>query len=409
MNILFLSLLDFKTIEEHNIYTDLLRKFYEQGHCVYAVSPVERKRERGESYLRINDRVHIIKPRIGNIQKTNAIEKGISTVLLETKVISAIKQYFASVRFDLILYTTPPITLQKAVKYVKKRDHAFTYLMLKDIFPQNAVDMGMLSMNGVKGILYKYFRNKEIKLYRNSDYIGCMSEANVSYLLRENPQIRPEIVEVCPNSIEIEDRGISVGKRQQIRQKYGIPLEKKVFVYGGNLGRPQGISFLIECLESQEQNEDIFFLIIGSGTEYQKLSAFIEKQKPGNMKLLEYLPKEDFDNLVGACDVGMIFLDHRFTIPNFPSRLLAYMQARIPVLAVTDVHTDVGKVITEGKFGWWCESNSVEAFCEAIQTACNSDLKNMGDAGYHYLEAHYSVDDTYRLIISHWEAGTWDA
>ena len=54
------------------------------------------------------------------------------------------------------------------------------------------------------------------------------------------------------------------------------------------------------------------------------------------------LPKADYETIVASCDVGMIFLDHRFTIPNFPSRMLSYMKAKIPILAVTDPNTDVG-------------------------------------------------------------------
>ena len=161
MNVLFLTLLDFNSIDEHNIYTDLLRKFYQEGHSVYVVSPVERKNNQKTHYIKCDNHVGILKLKIGNIQKTNIIEKGISTVTLEQKFIQGIKKYYSDIKFDLILYSTPPITLQKAVKYVKTRDNATTYLMLKDIFPQNAVDMGMLSKHGLKGILYKYFRLKE--------------------------------------------------------------------------------------------------------------------------------------------------------------------------------------------------------------------------------------------------------
>lgn len=90
-------------------------------------------------------------------------------------------------KFDLIIYSTPPITFQRAVEYVKERDNAQTYLLLKDIFPQNAVDIGILSKNGWKGLIYKYFRKKEKKLYGISDRIGCMSEANCKYILSHNP------------------------------------------------------------------------------------------------------------------------------------------------------------------------------------------------------------------------------
>ena len=73
---------------------------------------------------------------------------------------------------------------------------------------------------------------------------------------------------------------------------------------------------------------------------------------------MKRLPREDYDTLVGACDVRMLFLDHRFILPNYPSRIISYMQAKIPVLAVTDPNTDIGKDNVGGKFGWWCESNN---------------------------------------------------
>lgn len=102
---------------------------------------------------------------------------------------------------------------------------------------------------------------------------------------------------------------------------------------------------------------------------------------------MQRLPKEDYDTLVGACDVGMIFLDYRFTIPNFPSRLLSYMQAKLPVLAVTDVNTDIGKIIVDGGFGWWCPSNSVEKFSSTIDLIVDSDL-SIGDKGFEYLKEY---------------------
>ena len=56
-----------------------------------------------------------------------------------------------------------------------------------------------MSKSGIKSILYHYFRKKEKKLYQISDYIGCMSKANVEYILKHNPEIKQERVEVCPN------------------------------------------------------------------------------------------------------------------------------------------------------------------------------------------------------------------
>ena len=395
MNVLFLTLLDFDSIEEHNIYTDLLREFVKHDHKLYVISPVER-RKRQETKLLETDKATILKLKIGNTQKTNLIEKGISTITIEPKFISSIKKYFSCVKFDLVLYSTPPITFCNAIEYVRKRDNAKTYLLLKDIFPQNSVDIGMLSKTGWKGLLYKFFRNKEKHLYMISDHIGCMSQSNVDYVIKHNPEVDPSIVEICPNSIEVIDMSVDEKTREEIRKKYDIPLDKKVFVYGGNLGKPQGIDFMIQCLKSQSYNNQAFFLIVGDGTEYGKIEKFIKSEEPVNVKLMKRLPKEDYDKMVGACDVGMIFLDYRFTIPNFPSRLLSYMQARIPILAVTDKNTDIGKVIVDGNFGWWCESDEIRSFIVAINSALKG-INNNNDE-YKYLQEHYTVEKSYKII-----------
>ena len=385
MKILFLTLLDYKN-----------------GHSVYVISPVERRKNQATKLLK-TDKATILKLKIGNTQKTNIIEKGISTISIEPQFISGIKKYFCDVKFDLVIYSTPPITFCNAIEFVKNRDGAKPYLLLKDIFPQNAVDIGMMNKSGLKGIIYKIFRNKEKKLYRISDYIGCMSQSNVDYVLKHNPEISPEKVEICPNSIEVVDMSVDERTRDEIRRKYDIPLDKNVFVYGGNLGKPQGIDFMIECLKSQGKNEEVYFLIVGDGTEFGKIETYVENDKPTNVKLMKRLPKEDYDKMVAACDVGMIFLDHRFTIPNFPSRLLSYMQAKIPVLVCTDPNTDIGNVCVDNGFGWWCESNQVKAFHKVVEQAGLADLKIMGENGFMYLEDNYSSETAYQIIMRHFK------
>lgn len=403
MNILFLTLLDFSSIGGHNIYTDLMREFVKNGHNIYIVSPTE-KRKNEMTKLIEYENIKILKLQIGNIQKTNLIEKGISTLTLESQFKKGIEKYFNEETFDLILYSTPPITLQKAVSYVKHRDQAKTYLLLKDIFPQNAVDLDMLKTTGIKSLIYKYFRNKEEKLYAMSDYIGCMSQLNVDYILKDNPSLVRENVEVCPNSIEPISISISDEEKRQIREKYNIPIDKTVFLYGGNLGRPQGIKFLIDCIRENEKNNLSHFLIVGSGTEFDQIQTYFDNEKPCNASLLNQLDKTDYEQLANSCDVGLIFLDHRFTIPNFPSRLLSYMQASIPVLAATDSNTDIGEVLVEGNFGYWCESTDVNIFNQYVQNLCDEELRlQLGKNARTYLEEHYTAKHSYEIIMNHFD------
>ena len=400
MNVLFLTLLSFNSLQERNIYTDLLREFVKNGHQVYVISPVEKKQHQ-RTHLNREENARILRLQIGNTQKTNIIQKGISTVMIKPTFKNAIKQYFSDIKFDLILYSTPPITLVGAIEYVKKRDEAKTYLLLKDIFPQNAVDIGLLKTTGLKGILYKHFRKQEKKLYSISDRIGCMSQANVDYVINHNTEIDRNKVEICPNSIDVMDKSVDYEIQTKMRYKYGLPLDKRVFVYGGNLGKPQGIPFLIECLKECRDIQEAFFLIVGDGTEYHLIAEYIEEEKPENIKLMKQLSKEDYDMMVGACDVGMIFLDHRFTIPNFPSRLLTYMQAKLPVLAITDSNTDIGRIIVDGGFGWWCESNSTTSVKKAVEHILIEPLETMKNNSINYLKKVYSVEKSANTIMSY--------
>lgn len=398
MNILFLTTGRWNSIEENSLYPDLLRVFRDYGHTVYSVSAYERRVGKNTE-LQQEKGAYALRVKTGNITKCNIIEKGISTILIERQYKRAIKKYIETVKFDLVMYSTPPITLVNVIKYIKKRDGAKSYLLLKDIFPQNAVDIGMLKTKGLKGFIYNFFRNKEKKLYTLSDKIGCMSQANCDYILKNNPKITRSKVEICPNCIDVQDVTLSTDEKRKMRLKYGIPLDKTVFVYGGNLGKPQGIPFIIECLKTQENNKNAFFLIVGDGTEFGKLETYFDEENPSNMKLMKRLPKEDYDKMIAACDIGMIFLDYRFTIPNFPSRLLAYMQAGLPVLACTDISTDIGRVIVGGKFGWWCPSNDKELFSTKINTILQTDYSEVGQNGKNYLQEFYTVEKAYSIIM----------
>ena len=404
-------------IRRRGIYTDLLRKFQSEGWNIYVVTPHERSLGL-PTELKEDGGVHFLGVKTLNLQKTNAIEKGVGQVLVESQFTSAIKKYLSDVQFDLVLYSTPPITFPKVIAYLKRQNpQAMTYLLLKDIFPQNAVDLGMMSKTGVKGGLYRFFRRKEKKLYALSDYIGCMSPANVEYVVRHNPEVNPAKVEVAPNSVELCHTDYTDGTdRNTVREKYGLPTDKPIFIYGGNLGKPQGIPFLMECLEANAGRTDCHFVVIGTGTELPKLKAWYvnlnvndnDRSAEGrlqgknlNVTVMEGLQKAEYDELVRACDVGLIFLDHRFTIPNFPSRLLSYLENGMPVLCATDPNTDMGRIAEENGFGYWCESNSVEAFTAILDRMIAADRQAMGEKGYKFLCENYTVENTYNAITSH--------
>lgn len=398
MNILFLTLHFFEGLNERNMVTDLLREFVANGHYICAISPLERRQKKQTHIIREKGYT-ILRPKICNIQKTNIIEKGISTVTIEYIIIREIQKYFNDIKFDMVLYTTPPVTFYKVIQYIKKRDNAVSYLMLKDIFPQNAVDLGFFGKNS---LFYKYFRAKEKKLYAISDYIGCTSPENIRFTLNNNKEIGSSKVEICVNCMEPYGVLPDQNEIDRIRCQYNLPVDKKIFLYGGNLGIPQGVDFLMKCLEATAEMDNTFFLIIGAGTQRDELAEFIQKKAFANVKLMDFLPKEEFDRIAGCCDVGMIFLNIKSTTPNTPCRLLSYTNAAIPVLAVTDRCTDIGQIITEGKFGWYCYSDDVVTYKNLVaEIATIEDFTELKKNAHDYLLSNYTAKDAYKGIMKH--------
>lgn len=401
MKVIFLTMTPMEDLESKGIYTDLLRRFVAEGHAVHVVYPRERRLGKITEAYQIGG-TDFLGVRTLNLQKTSSVEKGIGQVLVERQFRSAIKRYWADEKFDLILYSTPPITLTGVVEFLKRKNpHAKTYLLLKDIFPQNAVDIGMLSKTGIRGLLYRFFRHKEKVLYQVSDHIGCMSPANARYILEHNPEISPAKVEIAPNSREEIEESDLESDTLAIRSRYGLPLDRPIFIYGGNMGRPQGIPFFLECLKALEDRDDCHFVVIGDGTEYPKLQAWVSDAAPKNVSLYKRVPKDEYDLLAKSSDVGLIFLDHRFTIPNYPSRLLPYLMMHKPVIAATDPNSDIGTIAQENGYGYWCESDSVEGFVEAVDRMLSSDIREMGEAGYRFYMNNYTIEHTYDAIVKH--------
>jgi glycosyltransferase involved in cell wall biosynthesis len=396
MHILFLSISSaVSNIHNRGIYPDLMRYFAKQGHEVYIVCPFER-RTKTKTNLQEHDRVHILGVKTLNITKSNVIEKGLATLLIQHQFSTAINTYFRGVKFDLILYSTPPITFNKLIESLKKKYGAFTFLMLKDIFPQNAIDLQMMQ----KGLLYQFFRKKEEKLYQLSDFIGCMSPANVQYVIQNNPYLNQHKIGLCPNAIEVKNR--TINNKNEVLKKYGIPKDATLFLYGGNLGLPQGLHHLIDVFNVVKNNHKAYFLVVGGGSHAYLIENWIKQHSPQNIQYRKMMERSEYDELEACFDVGMIFLDPRFTIPNFPSRMLSYLECKMPLLIASDPNTDIGAIAEHHHFGKKALSHDVSNIIQHINKFIENkeERKMMGENGYQFLLNNYHVSTAYEAIIS---------
>ena len=382
--------------KDSTIYTDLSEALQENGHELTVVASGE-KSKLMNSTVKNERSMKVIRIRIGDLYNVSLIKKGITTLFIKTKLIKGMKKYLPKQKFDLILFESPPVSMHGVITWAKKFYNAPSLLMLKDIFPQNAVDLGIIKKNS---LIHKYYIAEEKKLYEVADFIGCMSEKNIQYVKSHNPNITNKLL-YFPNTKKI---GIyiktSVEEIKKIKIKYSIPKKSSVAMYGGNIGKPQGVDFIIEVLKKFKENENVFFLMIGRGTEKPKIEEAVSKNNIKNVLILDHLPREEYENILKISDIGLIFLDHKFSIPNFPSRVLSYFEYKIPVIAAVDKNNDFVDMIEESGAGYSVTSNNVNDF-ESILLKMIEDVEVrniMGIKGRGYMEKEFSVKKSVEII-----------
>ncbi len=396
MNILYMPATFPNPTEGSNLYTDLAEQLKQNGHKVIVLVAEEKKKNSETKFY--NERgIKVLRVKSGNLYNVNVIEKAISFITLQSTLKRAIKSYLTNEKFDLILFMAPPVTMCSVVKYAMKKFNAKSYLMQKDIFPQNAVDLKIL--NKVNPV-YWYFRAKERKIYKTATKIGCMSKGNIEYLMQHNKNINKSKFELFPNTIKLNCNA-KENKKVDCRKKYNILQDKCLAIYGGNFGKPQGIEFLKEVLKEYKDNKKINFLLFGRGTEKENLSKYIKENKINNAILENYIPSDEYSELLKQADIGLVFLDYRFTIPNIPSRTLSYFESGIPIMAATDKNTDYQDFIeNETKSGLWAESNDINTYKEKLNYLIENKDKRMelGKNGREYLEKNLTTEMSVKIL-----------
>jgi glycosyltransferase involved in cell wall biosynthesis len=376
-----------------NLYTDLAHEYKKHGHNVFVCTIVEKKFNQKTCYENEYG-IQVLRVRSADFFDVGFLKKGLSTITIPRNFIKAAKKYFKDVHFDVVIFPTPPVTLYKVVKYIKKHMHSTSYLILRDIFPQNARDLGLMKNN----FLFNYFRRVEKNLYQISDFIGCMSKANIDYIIAHNP-VKKEKCGLLPNWKKIDK---STQQTIDFRKKFGLK-KKFVAVFGGVIGIAQELDFMLRLAKIYKNRSDILFLIVGEGNQKKKLMETITRDNVHNVMMKERLPSHEFTQLVRQADVGLVNLNRNFTIPNFPSKTLDYFEAGIPVLAATDPNTDYGEFLEkEAKAGLWSKTGDLESYQDNFEKLFyNESLrKKMGENGRIYLEENLTVDKTYQKMMN---------
>lgn len=261
------------------------------------------------------------------------------------------KSPLADVRWDGVIWYAPTIFLGPIVKALKKASGCPSYLIIRDIFPEWAVDMGLLG----RGLPYRFLKAVEAYQYSVADVIGVQTPANLPYFSRAG--LKPnQRVEVLQNWLaHAPNTGCSISVASSAL------VGRTIFVYAGNMGVAQGMSILIDLAERLRSRDDIGFLFVGRGSDAQLLRDEAIRRELGNVVFFDEIEPEEIPGLYAQCHAGIVALDPRHKTHNVPGKFLTYMQAGLPVLASINPGNDLIQMIEQERVGRVCTDQSVES------------------------------------------------
>ena len=323
----------------------------------------------------------------------NLIRRGLNTIAASLLLERKSKAILKNSSFDVVLAYSPPLNLAlSAAKFAREIDSRF-FLILRDIFPQNAVDIGAITNK----LVIRYFEKLEKSLYSASNFVLCQSDANKDFL--ENQRgLDSKKVKVLYNWLSLDN--FDRIPTRDFRKELNIE-DKFVALYGGTMGIYQGLEEVIALAERMKSKTDIVFLLIGNGIRKDNLISLVSKKQLDNVVFGDYVPPEDFPELARSADVGLMPLARGNTTPVVPGKLVSYLAAGLPILAfINRESVDTIRIINESNSGFCISDYDYSKIDKAFDRLYYDDsLRSaMGSNGRAYVQTHFTVQHALDII-----------
>lgn len=372
-----------------HLMQELAEGLRDRGHAVTVVTvyPGHNLSGSGEEFqfgsVEMENGIEVIRIKTLSPHRVPYLVRGLSQLVLPYVFFYRIRNLIKR-RMDVIIVYSPPLPLAIAGSKLKRFYNAKYILNVQDMFPQNAIDLGILKNR----LLIKLFERIEAYAYRNADFITVHSENNKSFLATRNsvPQDR---IKVIHNWIDIKpySKALRTGRFRKI---FNIE-DKFIFLFAGVIGPSQGLDLIIKAAEKIKDVKDICFLIVGDGMEKERLEKMADDLKLKNVIFKPFVSKDEYPELVKDADIGLACLSSMNKTPVVPGKILGYMAASVPVAAFLNKESDGHQIIRDANCGYSEISDDVEKTVETVIKIYNerSRLKEYGENGFNYVRENF--------------------
>lgn len=326
---------------------DLSRELVRQGHRVTMLVAAGGMRE--PWVVEELHGVRVIRLRTWKTKGVGLARRAVAEAMMPFAMLRGLRNSpFAREKWDGVVWYSPTIFLGPVARALRAASGCRGYLIVRDIFPDWAVDMGLMG----RGLPYFFFRAVANFQYSIADVIGVQSPGNRSYFgaWTRRPGRRLEVLHnwLAPATAigcSIALRDTQIGGR-------------KVLVYAGNMGAAQGMEILVELAEQLHARRDVGFAFVGRGSVVDKLKKDVCDRRLENVVFFDEIAPEEIPGLYAQCHAGLLALDVRHRTHNIPGKFVSYMQCGLPVLAAVNAGNDIVDLIRAERVGAVCIERS---------------------------------------------------
>lgn len=328
---------------------DLSHEFARQGHAITVMLPSAEI----DKPWQIEEMagVQVLRLRAPKTKDIDYVRRTIGELLMPFSMRWNLRNCpLAKDRWDAVVWYSPSIFHGPLAKAIKVSSACKSYLIIRDIFPEWAVDMGLMG----RGLPYRFFEALAKYQYSVADIIGVQSPGNLPYFRDWSKAVgrRVEVLQNWLSDTPAADCSISLAETSLAG--------REIFVYAGNMGVAQGVSILLDVAERLQPRSDIGFLFVGRGSDAKKLAASAASRKLGNVLFHDEIHPDEIPGLYAQCKVGLVALDPRHKSHNIPGKFLTYLQGGLPILANINIGNDLGGIIRQAGVGRVSEDGTVD-------------------------------------------------
>lgn len=304
---------------------------------------------------------------------------------------SAIALFFRK-KPDVIIGSSPPIFPIFSTWVVCKIRRIPFILEVRDLWPESAVQMGILKSKPLINIMTWM----EKILYSQARTIIALTDG-----IRKNicdrgwPKEKVMLVTCCVDTTQLYP---DIESGLEIRKRYNLE-GKKIILYFGALGEANNIPVILRAAKCLAQNKDIVFMLVGDGMKRKEIEKSVEEMQLTNLILHKAVPKDQARAYINAADLCIVTL---LDIPLFdgalPTKLFDYMACNKPILC--GVAGEAKQLIEKAQSGLIFAPNNEKQLADLIlQTLHETNARSPTTVdSFEFIKNNYGAPQMNRII-----------